>query len=259
MSTADQEGAGGMLRIWVRDLKLGMRFAATGGREGWTRTVLTAVGVDLEPRSRITGRCRARPQHRCAHRPHCRGPAVEGHRGERRFKTIRRGLLIGATVTLALIGASLLVSTLEQLRERRRLLAVLVAFGTRRSVLGLSVLWQTAVPVVLGLTVAVVGGLGLGAALLKMVHTPFYIEWASVGTMSGVGGAVILVVTALTMPALWRMMRPDGATAPVQSAQPCELTSRKASWRSKRQRQEPVRTVGQPNSQSFTPRMLART
>ncbi|MBW8698015.1 hypothetical protein MBT84_00380 [Streptomyces sp. MBT84] len=111
---------------------------------------------------------------------------------------------------MALIGASLLVSTLEQLRERRRLLAVLVVFGTRRSVLGLSVLWQTAVPVVLGLMVAVVGGLGLGAALLKTVHTPFYIEWASVGTMSGVGGAAILVVTALTMPALWRMMRPDG-------------------------------------------------
>ncbi|MBW8698014.1 hypothetical protein MBT84_00375 [Streptomyces sp. MBT84] len=40
-----------MLRIWVRDLKLGMRFAATGGREGWTRTVLTAVGVGLDPGS----------------------------------------------------------------------------------------------------------------------------------------------------------------------------------------------------------------
>ncbi|MFD8035364.1 FtsX-like permease family protein [Streptomyces sp. NPDC048231] len=106
------------------------------------------------------------------------------------FKTIRRAPLIGATATLALIGASLLVSTLEQLRERQRLLAVLVAFGIRVSVLGLSVLWQTAVPVVLGLTVAVVGGPGLGAALLKMVHTPFYIlclrgsgqAWASLWT-----------------------------------------------------------------------------
>ncbi|WP_369221336.1 FtsX-like permease family protein [Streptomyces sp. R39] len=128
----------------------------------------------------------------------------------RKFTTIRRGLFIGATATLALIGASLLVSTLEQLRERRRLLAVLVAFGTRRSVLGLSVLWQTAVPVVLGLAIAVVGGLGLGAALLQMVHATFHVDWASVGAMAGVGGAVILAVTLLAMPALWRMMRPDG-------------------------------------------------
>ncbi|MFF7679146.1 ABC transporter permease [Actinacidiphila glaucinigra] len=127
-----------------------------------------------------------------------------------RFKDIRRGLFIGATLTLVLIAVSLLVSTLEQLRERRKLLAILVAFGTRRSVLALSVLWQTAVPVFLGLTVAVVGGLGLGAALLKMVHTPFHPDWASVGEMTAVGGAVIPAVTLLAMPALLRMMRPDG-------------------------------------------------
>lgn len=32
---------------WLRDLALGVRFAAAGGREGWTRTLLTAVGVGL--------------------------------------------------------------------------------------------------------------------------------------------------------------------------------------------------------------------
>lgn len=32
---------------WLRDLGLGVRFAAGGGREGWVRTVLTAVGVGL--------------------------------------------------------------------------------------------------------------------------------------------------------------------------------------------------------------------
>lgn len=31
----------------LRDLGLGIRFASSGGREGWTRTVLTAVGVGL--------------------------------------------------------------------------------------------------------------------------------------------------------------------------------------------------------------------
>lgn len=32
---------------WFRDLGLGIRLAAGGGREGWIRTALTAVGVGL--------------------------------------------------------------------------------------------------------------------------------------------------------------------------------------------------------------------
>ncbi|WP_435172782.1 ABC transporter permease [Actinacidiphila sp. bgisy145] len=126
------------------------------------------------------------------------------------FLQIRRGLFAGAAFTMALIGAGLLVTMLEQLRERKKLLAVLVAFGTRRSVLGWSVLWQTAVPVVLGLLLAVAGGIGLGAALLAMVQRPFQMDWAGVGTMAGVGAAVILAVTLLSMPPLWRLMRADG-------------------------------------------------
>ncbi|MFC9062510.1 ABC transporter permease, partial [Streptomyces sp. NPDC057074] len=35
------------LRQWAADLMLGVRFAFTGGREGWTRAALTAVGVGL--------------------------------------------------------------------------------------------------------------------------------------------------------------------------------------------------------------------
>ncbi|MGW2629620.1 hypothetical protein ACWC2K_09840 [Streptomyces chattanoogensis] len=33
--------------VWARDLAMGMRFAAGGGREGWIRTALTALGVAL--------------------------------------------------------------------------------------------------------------------------------------------------------------------------------------------------------------------
>ncbi len=79
-----------------------------------------------------------------------------------RFAAIRTGLFVGAACVLALIGASLLVSQLEQLRERRKLLSALVAFGTRRRTLSLSVLWQTAIPVGLGLLLASAVGLTLG-------------------------------------------------------------------------------------------------
>ncbi|MGW0817569.1 ABC transporter permease [Streptomyces viridiviolaceus] len=127
-----------------------------------------------------------------------------------RFTAIRTGLFAGAACVLALIGASLLVAQLEQLRERRKLLSSLVAFGTRRRTLGLSVLWQTAVPIALGLLLASVVGLTLGAVLLKMADTAVRVDWASVLSMTGIGAAVVLVVTLLSLPPLLRLMRPDG-------------------------------------------------
>ena len=126
------------------------------------------------------------------------------------FRSIRTGLFVGATCVLILIGASLLVSQLEQLRERKKLLSSLVAFGTRRRTLSLSVLWQTAVPITLGLTLASVVGLTLGVVLLKMTQTPVGVDWWSVLTMTGIGAGVVLAVTLLSLPPLLRLMRPDG-------------------------------------------------
>ncbi|MFE4215437.1 ABC transporter permease [Streptomyces sp. NPDC056844] len=128
---------------------------------------------------------------------------------DRQYASIQTGLQVGATATLLLIAASMLVSQLEQLRERKRLLSVLVAFGTRRGTLGWSVLWQTAVPVVLGLAVAVAGGLALGATLCWMVRKEVS-DWWLFLPLAGAGAALILLVTLLSLPPLWRMMRPDG-------------------------------------------------
>ncbi|MFE7870657.1 FtsX-like permease family protein [Micromonospora humida] len=127
-----------------------------------------------------------------------------------RFADIQRGLAIGTVVTLALIATSMLVGTLEQLRERRRLLAMLVAVGTRRSTLGWSVLWQTALPVGVGLVLAAGFGLGLGAALLRMVQAPVTVAWPVVGFSVGLGALTVLVITGLSLPLLWRLTRADG-------------------------------------------------
>ncbi|GGW31802.1 membrane protein [Streptomyces lucensis JCM 4490] len=127
-----------------------------------------------------------------------------------KYASLRTGLLIGAICVLSLIGASLLVSQLEQLRERRKLLSSLVAFGTRRRTLGLSVLWQTAVPIALGLLLASAVGLALGTVLLKMAATPVAVDWASVVSMTGAGAAVVITVTLLSLPPLFRLMRPEG-------------------------------------------------
>lgn len=128
---------------------------------------------------------------------------------DRQYASIRTGLRVGAAATLLLIAASMLVSQLEQLRERKRLLAVLVAFGTRRVTLGWSVLWQTAVPVVIGMVAAIAGGIGLGVVLTRMIAKTVT-DWWLFLPMTGAGAALILVVTVLSLPPLWRMMRPDG-------------------------------------------------
>lgn len=127
-----------------------------------------------------------------------------------RFASVRRGLYIGTAGVLLLIGVSLLVALLEQLRERKRLLAVLVAFGTRRSTMSWSVLWQTAIPVALGLILSTVVGVGLGVMLLAMVGHSITVDWSVVAAMTGISGGAVLLVTLLSLPPLWRLMRPDG-------------------------------------------------
>ncbi|MFD6281096.1 ABC transporter permease [Streptomyces sp. NPDC060209] len=128
---------------------------------------------------------------------------------DRQYASVQTGLRLGAAATLLLIAASMLISQLEQLRERKRLLSVLVAFGTRRVTLGWSVLWQTALPVVIGLLVAIAGGLGLGAVMTWMLAKSVT-QWWLFLPMAGAGGALILAVTLLSLPLLWHLMRPDG-------------------------------------------------
>ncbi|MEU6761257.1 FtsX-like permease family protein [Streptomyces sp. NPDC046853] len=128
---------------------------------------------------------------------------------DKQYASIQTGLMIGAMATMVLIAASMLVSMLEQLRERKRLLAALTAFGTRRGSMAWSVLWQTAVPVVLGLALAVAGGLGLGLVMVRMIEKSVE-DWWIFLPLTGAGAVLVAVVTLLSLPPLWRMMRPDG-------------------------------------------------
>ncbi|MEU3185182.1 FtsX-like permease family protein [Streptomyces sp. NPDC006923] len=128
---------------------------------------------------------------------------------DKQYATVQTGLLAGGAATMALIAASMLVAQIEQLRERKRLLSALVAFGTRRSTLAWSVLWGTAVPVVAGTVLAIGGGLVLGDAMLHIVNKPVK-DWSVFLPFAGAGVAVILLVTVGSLPFLWRVMRPDG-------------------------------------------------
>jgi hypothetical protein len=114
----------------------------------------------------------------------------------------------GCAVLLVLfIGASLLVNVTEQLRERRRLLAVLAAFGTRRRTLSASVLYQVAIPASVGLLLAVLVGGSLSAVLLAATRAPIAFDWPAIALMTVTVAAMITAVTGAGLPLLFRLLK----------------------------------------------------
>jgi hypothetical protein len=120
------------------------------------------------------------------------------------YQALRRLFLVGTLIVVVLAGASLLVLGLEQVRTRRRPLAVLAAGGVPRSTLAWSLLWQNAVPLVLAVVVAVVVGSGTGLLFQRATLVPLGLDPAGIGVLvAGVVGMVLLV-TLCTMPAVRR-------------------------------------------------------
>ena len=123
---------------------------------------------------------------------------------------MRAALIAGALACLVVIAAGLMVGTVEQIRERKRVHAVLTAFGTRRRTLVASVLWQTVLPVLLGLALATVTGMALGALTLRLVGFPVAFVPTDILVIVGAGAGVAVLATLLTLPSLLRTMRPEG-------------------------------------------------
>ncbi|MGQ0839360.1 FtsX-like permease family protein [Actinokineospora sp.] len=118
------------------------------------------------------------------------------------YLTIRQGLLIGSVFTLMLAGISLLVLALEHIRERRRPLAILAAGGVPTGALARSLLWQIAVPIGLGVAVAVVTGIALGGLVMRLSVDPLIVDWAGVGVMASAAAVLGVLVSLVTMPFL---------------------------------------------------------
>jgi hypothetical protein len=118
-------------------------------------------------------------------------------------------MTVGMVIMLLFVVASLLVSTAEQLRERRRHLAVLAAFGVQRGTVARSVAYQSAVPVVAGLTIATGTGLLLGWALLQGSEDPLQLDPLDVLKVVGAAAGTVAAITAISLPLLWRLMRAD--------------------------------------------------
>ncbi|WP_131787230.1 FtsX-like permease family protein [Protofrankia symbiont of Coriaria ruscifolia] len=129
------------------------------------------------------------------------------------YAAVRTGLALGASVLLVLTLISLFVIAMEQLHERGRAWTVLTATGAPRSLLAWSLLWQTAVPVLLAVLVALPAGLGLGALLLASAGRPVAFDWPGIGALTGTGVLAVLAVTVIIVPALRRVTRLEGLRA----------------------------------------------
>jgi hypothetical protein len=118
---------------------------------------------------------------------------------------VTRVLSVGSVLVLLLAAGSLLIAAWEQLRERRRSLAVLTANGVGRGVLARSLMWQLTIPVTVAVAVAVPAGIGLDWLLLAgAAHRPMAVDVPAIALLTATAAATVLLVTAVTLPALWR-------------------------------------------------------
>ena len=123
---------------------------------------------------------------------------------EQVFFAVRRALYAAALLTLLLAGASLLVVGLEQVRERRRPLAVMAASGVPRGTLARSLVWQNAIPLVISTVVSVGTGILLGVLVTRVFDGEVAYDWTGIGIVTGISVGMVVLVTALTLPSLRR-------------------------------------------------------
>ncbi|MEV6641407.1 FtsX-like permease family protein [Amycolatopsis sp. NPDC051371] len=130
-------------------------------------------------------------------------------RDKQMMESFRSVLITASLFVLAVAAMSLLMLSIEQISERRRPLAALSAAGVPIGVLARGALWQTGIPVVVGVVLAVAAGLGLTAPILRLADRPMIIDVPVLLALAAATVAAVLLVTGLTMPLLRQVTRLD--------------------------------------------------
>ncbi len=169
--------------------------------DGDSATVFAMVGPDLTA-EQLEGIRNAVAEHRIGTYVYSFNTGPDLNRNQQTYVAIRTALYAGSIFTLLLAGVSLLVLALEHIRERRRTLAMLTASGVPRGVLGRSLLWQVALPIALGVVVALITGIGLAALVMRLTEDPMVVDWGGVALLCAGAIALSLLVSAMTMPFL---------------------------------------------------------
>ncbi|MFE9744639.1 FtsX-like permease family protein [Saccharothrix saharensis] len=122
------------------------------------------------------------------------------------FTSLRSGVIGGSVLLTLLAVIGLAAAAVDQVFERRRPTAVLAANGVPTKVLAVASLWQSAVPAVLGIALAI--PIGLGTAWLVAPSGRFRVDWTEIATTVAAAAVVVLVVSLCTLPALRSAIRP---------------------------------------------------
>ncbi|WP_410586303.1 FtsX-like permease family protein [Amycolatopsis sp. lyj-23] len=130
-------------------------------------------------------------------------------RDRQMVESFRSVLITASLFVLAVAAMSLLMLSIEQISERRRPLAALSAAGVPIGVLARGALWQTGIPVVVGVVLAVAAGLGLTAPILRLADRPMIIDLPVLLALAAATVVAVLLVTGLTMPLLRQVTRLD--------------------------------------------------
>jgi hypothetical protein len=124
------------------------------------------------------------------------------------------GVTFGIAITFAIAAATLLVTAVDAVGERRRALATLAAVGTPTGVLRRALAVETALPmlsgVVLGLAAAIIGTWMVfrGVTAYEEI-APIAIPWRSLTYVLVLAIVATLIATLTTFPSLGRAIRPD--------------------------------------------------
>jgi ABC-type antimicrobial peptide transport system permease subunit len=122
---------------------------------------------------------------------------------------------LGLLITFAIAAATLLITSVDAVGERRRSLAALAAVGASRGVLREALAIETALPmlagVALGLSSAIGGTWMVWRAVAKFeeMDQPPPIHWRSLGAVVAFAVVAIVLATVATFPSLGRAIRPD--------------------------------------------------
>ncbi|MGW4589138.1 FtsX-like permease family protein [Amycolatopsis thermoflava] len=132
------------------------------------------------------------------------------------FLTAVNGLLYtGGLLGLVIAAVSLLVLLAGQLSERRMAFAAMHASGVPLPVLGRSLLWQNAIPLVFGVVVAVAVAIGTGALLVRLLGADIslHVDVGFIGVAAVTAVALVFAVTGAALPALRAVTRVEALRA----------------------------------------------
>ena len=93
-------------------------------------------------------------------------------------------------------------AVVDGLAQERRSIAALSATGVPLSTLVRSLLWQNTIPIAVAVVTALASGIGLAALMFRLIGLKFTMDWPATALMAATAGILILLVTALTLPAL---------------------------------------------------------